>query len=129
MRARRYQREMVLHRGKCQSHLDPSKTCEFETTFLTDEMAKGGVGVGEQPVDGHVAQVTVDANAFWRSHHEVGGGGSLLFGAVLGIGADMNDFPGIAHLIDDLVALVEQIVHVTENRAEVLAGGDGSPAD
>ena len=77
---------------------------------------------------GHVAQVAIDANALRRSHHEVGGGGSLLLGTVLGIGADVNDFLGIAQLVDDLVALVEQVIEVADDRAEVLAGGDGAPS-
>ena len=40
----------------------------------------------------------------------------------------MDDLLRIAELVDHLVALVEQVVQVADDRAEVLAGRDGAPA-
>jgi len=40
----------------------------------------------------------------------------------------VDDFPGVAELVDKMVALEEQIVQVAENGAEIFAGGDGAPA-
>ena len=59
-----------------------------------------GLGVAAED-DGHVAQVAVDADALLGGDHEVAGGRALLLGAVLGIGADVDDFLGIAELVDD----------------------------
>ena len=88
-----------------------------------------GEGLGIAAEDhGHVAQIAVDANAVLGGHHEVAGRRALLFRAVLGIGADVNDFLRIAVVVDQAVALVEQIVQVAEDGAEVLAGGDGAPS-
>ena len=86
-----------------------------------------GLGIAAEN-DGHVAQIAVDANAVLGGDHEVAGGRALLLRAVLGIGADVNHFLGIAHVVDQAVALVEQIVQVAEDGAEVLAGGDGAPS-
>ena len=78
--------------------------------------------------DGHVAQIAVDANAILGRDHEVAGGRALLLRTVLGIGADVNDFLGIAQIVLQSVALEEQIVQVAENRAQILAGGDRAPS-
>jgi hypothetical protein len=40
----------------------------------------------------------------------------------------VNDFLGIALLVDEAVTLVEQVVKIAENGAEVFAGGDGAPS-
>ncbi len=40
----------------------------------------------------------------------------------------MDDFLGVAKLVFEAVALINQIVQVAQNRAQVLAGGDGAPA-
>ena len=63
------------------------------------------VGVGEglgiaAENDGDVAQVAVDADALLGGDHEVAGGRALFLRAVLGIGADVDDFLGIAELVD-----------------------------
>jgi hypothetical protein len=63
------------------------------------------VGVGEglgiaAENDGDVAQIAVDADAVFGGDHEVAGGRALLLGAVLGIGADVDDFLGIAEVVD-----------------------------
>ncbi len=63
------------------------------------------VGVGEglgiaAENDGHVAQIAVDADAVFGGDHEVAGGRALLLGAVLGVGADVDDFLGIAEVVD-----------------------------
>ena len=70
--------------------------------------------------DGHVAQIAVDANAILGRDHEVAGGRALLLRTVLGIGADVNHFLGIAKIVFQSVALEEQIVQVAENRAQIL---------
>ena len=57
-----------------------------------------------------MAKVAVDADAVFGGNHEVAGGGALLFRTVLGVGADVDDFLGIALVVDEAVALVEQIV-------------------
>ena len=80
----------------------------------------------EHDVD--VAQVAVDANAFGGGNHEVGRRRALLLGSVFRVGADVDDLLGFAELVDDLVAVVEQIVEVADDGAEVLAGRDGAPA-
>ena len=86
-----------------------------------------GLGIAAEH-DGHVAQIAVDANAVLGGDHEVAGRRALLLGAVLGVGADVNDFLGIAQVVDQAVALVEQVVQVAEDGAEVFAGGDGAPS-
>ena len=86
-----------------------------------------GLGIAAKH-DGYVAQVAVDANAFLGRDHEVAGRRALLLRAVLGIGADVNHFLGIAQRVHFVVALVEQIVEVAENRAEIFAGGNRAPA-
>ncbi len=40
----------------------------------------------------------------------------------------MDDFLGIAEVVFEAVALVEQIVEVADDGAEVFAGGDCAPA-
>jgi len=40
----------------------------------------------------------------------------------------MNDFLGIAQLVNDFIALVEEVVQVSDDRAEVLASGNGAPS-
>ena len=86
-----------------------------------------GLGIAAEN-DRHVAQIAVDANAVLGRDHEVAGRRALLLRTVLGIGADVNHFLGIAQVVLQAVALEEQIVEVAENGAEVLAGGDGAPA-
>ena len=59
------------------------------------------VGVGEglgiaTENDGDVAQIAVDADAVFGGDHEVAGGRAFLLRTVLGIGADVDDFLGIA---------------------------------
>ena len=75
-----------------------------------------------------VAQIAVDANAILGRDHEVAGRRALLLRAVLGIGADVDHFLGIAQFVVQAVALEEQIVQVAEDGAEIFAGGDGAPA-
>ena len=40
----------------------------------------------------------------------------------------MNDFLGVAQIVFEAVALIDQIVQVAEDGAQVLAGCDGAPA-
>ena len=40
----------------------------------------------------------------------------------------MDDLRGIPEFVDDLIAIVEQVVQVSDNRAQVLAGRDRAPA-
>jgi hypothetical protein len=54
-----------------------------------------GLGVAAEN-HGHVAQIAVDADAILGGDHEVRGRRALLLRAVLGIGADVDDFLGIA---------------------------------
>ena len=78
---------------------------------LPDQAAAFGhaverVGVGEglgvaAKNHGHVAQIAVDADAVFGGDHEVAGRRALLLRAVLGIGADVDDFLGIAELVLD----------------------------
>ena len=86
-----------------------------------------GLGIAAEN-DGDVAQIAVDANTVFGGDHEVAGGRALLFRTVLGVGADVDDFLGIALVVDEAVALVEQIVEIAEDGAEILAGGDGAPS-
>jgi hypothetical protein len=76
----------------------------------------------------HVAQIAVDADAVLGGDHEVRGRRALLLGAVLGIGADVDDFLGIAEGVVLSVTLIDQIVEVAQDGAQVFAGGDGAPA-
>ena len=78
--------------------------------------------------DGHVTKIAIDADSFRGRYQEVRGGSAFLLGAVLGIRADVNDFFGIAQLVDNLVALVEQVVQIAQDGAQVLARGDCAPA-
>ena len=78
--------------------------------------------------DVDVAQVAVHPDALRRGDHEVGGRRAFLFRSVFRIRPDVDDFLGIAEFVDDLVALVEQIVQVADDRAQVLAGRDRAPA-
>ena len=65
-----------------------------------------GLGVAaENDVD--VAQVAVHADAIFGGDHEVAGRRALLLRAVLGVGDDVDDFLGIAELVDQAVALVD----------------------
>jgi len=91
------------------------------------------VGVGEgfgvtTQNHSHVAQIAVDADAVFGRDHEIGGGRALFLGAVLGIGADVDDFFGIAQRVLEAVALVDQIVEVAKDGAQIFAGGDGAPS-
>ncbi len=86
-----------------------------------------GLGVAAEN-HGHVAQIAVDANALLGRDHKVAGRRAFLLRTVLGIGADVDDFLGIAQFVVQSVALEEQIVQVAENGAEIFAGGDGAPA-
>ena len=65
-----------------------------------------GFGVAAEN-DGDVAQVAVDADAIFGGDHEVAGGRALFLRAVFGIGADVDDFLGIAELVLEAVALVD----------------------
>ena len=51
--------------------------------------------------DGDVAQIAIDANTLFGRDHEVAGRRALLLGAVLGIGADVDHFLGIAQFVDE----------------------------
>jgi hypothetical protein len=53
--------------------------------------------------------------------------GAPFLGPVLRVRADVDDLLGIAELVDDLVALVEQVVQVADDRAQVLACRDRAP--
>ena len=86
-----------------------------------------GLGIAAEH-DSDVAQVAVDADALLGGDHEVAGRRALLFRTVLGIGADVDDFLGIAVLVDQAVAFKEQVVEIADDGAEVLAGGDSAPA-
>ena len=86
-----------------------------------------GLGIAAEN-DGDVAQIAVHADAVFGGDHEVAGGRALLLRSVLGVGADVDDFLGIAQVVDQAVALVEQVVQVAEDGAEVFAGGDGAPS-
>ena len=102
-----------------------------QSAAVLDAVERVGVGEGlgiAAEDDGDVAQIAVDADAVFGGDHEVAGGRALLFRAVLGVGADVDDFLGIAVVVDQAVALVEQVVEVAEDGAEVLAGGDGAPS-
>ena len=86
-----------------------------------------GLGVAAEH-NRHVAQIAVDADAVFCRHHKVAGGRALLFRTVLGIGADVNDFLGIAELVLQAVALEEQVVQVAKDCAQIFAGGDCAPS-
>ena len=86
-----------------------------------------GLGVAAQH-DVHVAQVAIHAHALGGGDHEVGSRRAFLFRSVFRIGADVNDFLGIAEFVHDFVAIVEQIVQVADDRAQVFPGGDRAPA-
>ena len=57
-----------------------------------------GLGIAAEN-DGHVAQIAVDADAVFGGDHEVAGGRALFLRAVFGVGADVDDFLGIAELV------------------------------
>ena len=86
-----------------------------------------GLGIAaEDDID--MAQIAVDANTVFSGDHEVAGGRALLFRTILGVGADVDDFLGVAEVIDEAIALKEGVVEVADDGAEVFAGGDGAPA-
>ena len=63
------------------------------------------VGVGEgfgvaAENDGDMAQVAVDTDAVFGGDHEVAGGRAFFLGTVFGIGADVDDFLGVAEVVD-----------------------------
>src|SRR5215472_1286562 len=60
--------------------------------------------------DADMPKIAIDANPFGSCHHEIGSWGALFFGSIFGIGADVNDFLGVAEIIDYLVALIEEII-------------------
>ena len=65
-----------------------------------------GVGVGEglrvaAEDDIDVAEIAVDADAIGGGDHEVGRRRALLLRAVLRIGADVDDFLGVAEVVQD----------------------------
>ena len=72
-----------------------------------------------------MAQIAVDADALRRDDEEVGGRRPLLLGAVLRVGADVDDLLRPAVLVDVRVARRQEVVEVADDGAEVLAGGDG----
>ena len=76
----------------------------------------------------HVTQIAVDADPLWRGDHEICGRRAFLFRPVFRVRADVDDFLRVAEFVDELVALVEEIVEVADDRAEVLAGRDRAPA-
>ena len=86
-----------------------------------------GLGIAAQH-DGDVTQIAVHADPFGRRDHEIRGGRALLLRAVLRVRADVDDFFRIPELVDELVALVEEVVEVADDRAEVLAGRDRAPS-
>ena len=75
-----------------------------------------------------VPQVAVHANALRGRHHEVGRRRTFFFRSVFRIRADVNDLLRVAEFVDDLVAVVQQIVQIADDRAEVFAGGDRAPS-
>ena len=77
--------------------------------------------------DGDVAKVAVHANTLRCGNHEVSGRSTFLFRSVFRVRADVDDFLGIAKLVHDFVAIVKQIVEVSEDGAEVFPGGDRAP--
>ena len=88
-----------------------------------------GEGLGVATEDGgHMAEVAVDPDALLGGDHEVAGGRALFLRTVLGVGGDVDDFLGIAVLVHDLVAFVEEVVEVADDSAEIFAGSDGAPA-
>ena len=102
-----------------------------ETAALRHAVERVGVrerlGVAAQD-DGDVTQVAVHPDPIRCRDHEVGGRRALLLRSVFGIRADVNDFLRISKFVDDLVPVVQQIVQVADDRAEVLAGRDRTPA-
>ncbi len=55
-----------------------------------------------------MAQVAVDADAIFGGDHKVAGGRTFLFRTIVGVRADVNDFFGIAKLVVNAVALVDE---------------------
>ena len=102
-----------------------------ETAALRHPVERVAVGKGFRVAaedDGDVTQVAVHPDPFRRGDHEVGGRRPLLFGPVFRVRADVDDLLGIPEFVDDLVAVVQQIVQVADDRAQVLAGRDRAPA-
>ena len=86
-----------------------------------------GFGVAAEN-DGHVAQIAVDADAVFGGDHEVRGWRALFLRTVFGIGADVDDFLGIAELVALSRPARREIVEVADDCAEIFAGGDGAPS-
>ena len=74
-----------------------------------------------------VAQIAIHSNALGSGDHEVGSRRALFLGTVFRVGADVDDFLGIAPLVHHFVAIVKQIVQVADDRAKIFSGGDGAP--
>ena len=112
----------------CSPSSSDSQTSEPPGCHAVERVGVGkGLGIAAEN-DGDVAQIAVDADAVFGGDHEVAGGRAFLLRAVFGIGADVDDFLGIAVVVFQAVALVEQIVEVADDGAEVFAGGDGAPS-
>lgn len=79
----------------------------------------------EHDVD--VAKVAIHANALRRGDHEISRGSAFFLRPILRIGADVNNLFRIARFIDNLVALVEQVVQIANNCPQILAGRDRAP--
>ena len=75
-----------------------------------------------------MAQVAVHPDSFRRGDHEVRGQRPLSSGPVFGVRADVDDLLRIAEFVDDLVAVIKQVVQVTDDRAQVLSGRDRAPS-
>ena len=75
-----------------------------------------------------VTKVAVDPDALRRDDEEIGRRRPLLLGAVLGIGADVDDFLRPTVLVDLCAARRQKVIEVADDRAQVLAGRDSAPA-
>src|SRR5215475_11244334 len=86
-----------------------------------------GFGVtAEHHVD--VPQIAIHAHPLRRSNHEVRGRRAFFLRPIFWVGADVDYLFGIAEIIHDPVALVEEVVEIPDDRAEVLARRDRAPA-
>src|SRR3974377_1381266 len=102
-----------------------------EASAFTDTVERIGVrkslGIAAQ-YDTDVGQIAIHSDSFWRRHHKVGSWGALLLRTVFWVGANVDDFLGVAQFVNNFVPLVEQIVEVTEDSSQVLAGSNRTPS-